>query len=233
VYQRRYDGPILVGQYATTMSAQPAGVSELLDRTSIVLKGSFNPTIFQPAWFARHGLLRDTEADEAQVQIVHQQISDFKTGWLQVQATRDRFVAVSLNGGYEAPLLDFVISTFTLLEHTPLSHLGMNREVQLQFDSIDRWHRFGHTLVPKGPWPKTLKNPGLLRVTIQGERQEPGAFVTVTVTSTGERRADIDINDHRAAQEHGPPLLPVLRESWEEALAEGRRIVDDLLGLIN
>src|SRR5262245_43736296 len=117
------------------MGAQPAGVSILLNRMAIVFRGSFNPAIFHPSWFARHDILRAAEADEARVQILNGHITDFKTGWVQVQVTRDRFAAVSVNGGYEGPLLDLVLSTFTILEHTPLSQLGMNREVHLQFDT--------------------------------------------------------------------------------------------------
>jgi hypothetical protein len=214
------------------MSAAPTGVTVLVDRMSIVLLGSFNPAIFQPAWFARHGILREAEADEAPVQVVHRQLADFKTSWLQVQVTSDRFAALSLNGGYESPLMDFVLATFTLLEHTPLTQLGMNREVQVQFDSTDSWHAFGYTLVPKQPWESALKTPGMLGVSVQGQRDQPGAYVNVTVTNTGERRADININDHRTAQPNGPPLISVLRDSWADAKSEGRRIVDHLFHLI-
>jgi hypothetical protein len=212
------------------MSSPPTGVTVLLDRMAIVLRGAFNPTIFQPQWFARHEVLRPSEADEALLQIAHAQVTDFKTGWLQVQVTRDRFSAMSLNGGYEAPLCDFVIHTFGILEHSPLTALGMNREVKVQFDTVDRWHKFGHAVVPKAAWTGALNNPGLLGVRIEGSRDIPGGKVQAQIANTGERRADIDINEHRS--EESGPLMAVLRDSWVQALAESARIVDHLLGLV-
>src|SRR5262245_56923584 len=110
-----------------TSFAEP--VSVLLDRLSIVLAGSFNPTIFQPAWFGHHQILRESEAEQATIKMLNPQLAHFQTEWLEVQVLRERFVAMSRSGGYEGPLRDVVVSIFSRLEHTPVRALGMNREV--------------------------------------------------------------------------------------------------------
>ena len=212
----------------------PESVTVLINRMAIVFLGAFNPAIFQPAWFGRHGLLRDAEADAADVELIHPQLTHFRTEWLEVQVTRDRFMAMSRNGGYEAPLLDLVVGTFTILEHTPLKMLGMNREVKLQFDTVDRWHNFGHTLVPKDVWRPILDSPGLLGVQMQSPRGEKDSVLNVFVSATGEKRADINLNDNRPAlaPESAASLMAVLRSSWDAAQADGARIVDQLLALV-
>ena len=43
----------------------------------VVLLGRLNPVIFQPQWFARHGLITDEFADEAHVEIIHHECSQF------------------------------------------------------------------------------------------------------------------------------------------------------------
>lgn len=220
--------------WSSTMISSPDSVAVLLDRMAIVMAGSFNPSIFHTSWFAKNGILRDVEADGADVLMVNPQLAHFRAEWLEVQVTRERFLALSRNGGYEEPLRDLVVSTFTLLSHTPVKALGINREVQVRFDTVERWHKFGHLLVPKDIWKGVLDEPGLSGLQIQGRRAQKGAVLNVYVTNTGERRADIDINDHRPAGdgETAGSLTKLLRASWDESQAEGGRVVEHLLNLI-
>ena len=44
---------------------------------NIVIIGSFNPQIFQPAWFANEGLVRKGEAETAKIVIIHNRIVSF------------------------------------------------------------------------------------------------------------------------------------------------------------
>ncbi len=199
---------------------------------AIVLAGSFNPAIFHPSWFARHGILRDSEADSAEVRVVTSQLAQFQMDWLEVQVQRERFMVISRNGGYEGPLRDLVISTFKRLEHTPLKALGMNREVHLRFDSNDRWHRFGHLLAPKEPWGDILKSPGLTALQMQGSGGSmPGHYINVAITNTGERRADIDLNDHRPAEspDTAASALMMLEDAWDDSQAIGQSVVEHLI----
>ena len=54
--------------YKAIMKAELSGIN-------IVMLGSFNPKIFQPAWFAANELIRNLEAEEADTQIIHNDIS--------------------------------------------------------------------------------------------------------------------------------------------------------------
>ena len=48
---------------------------------SIVALGSFNPAIFHPIWFARQGLIRDAEAEAAEIQVVSPEVTLVKPEW--------------------------------------------------------------------------------------------------------------------------------------------------------
>ena len=50
---------------------------------SIVLLGDFDPQIFAPAWFGKNELIRPTEADEADVKIVHPEVAEFGLDWVR------------------------------------------------------------------------------------------------------------------------------------------------------
>ena len=62
-----------------------------IEGMSIVFRGDFNPKIFQPAWFAAQGLIRNEEADEAKIEIIHPTIVVFSLDWLRIQIEPNRF----------------------------------------------------------------------------------------------------------------------------------------------
>ena len=64
-----------------------------MDTVSVVVVGHFNPAIFTPAWFAWHELLPQRAATSAELNLAHPEITQFQSDWLNLQVTRDRFVA--------------------------------------------------------------------------------------------------------------------------------------------
>ena len=114
---------------------------------SIVLLGSFNPAIFQPAWFAKQGLLPAGEAENAEINLIHPEFVSFTAGWLQLQVTQSQFLASTTEDPLEA-LRDLVLGTFSLLRHTPVSKMGVNRDVHIRMPDESSWHAVGHALVP-------------------------------------------------------------------------------------
>lgn len=57
---------------------------------SLVLLGDFNPIIFQPRWFMSENLITQAESDDADVQIVHPDVTTFQLPWIGINVTRDR-----------------------------------------------------------------------------------------------------------------------------------------------
>jgi hypothetical protein len=127
-----------------------------IDAASVVLVGSFNPSIFQPQWFARQGLLPPAEADAAEIKVLVPQICHFETERFIVQVTNTNFLAASKANTSSPPLRDLVIGAFFILEHTPATAIGLNREMHFQMESEERWHRLGDRLVPKEGWRGVL-----------------------------------------------------------------------------
>ena len=142
------------------------------DVSSIVLLGSLNPAIFQPSWLSAQGLIRESEAQAAKIGVVHPELTSFRTDWLTLHVTLDRFVASAANAAHELALRDLVTGIFELLVHTPTYRLGMNRTIQVQLENESAWHGLGDDVLPKDPWHKVMKNPGLMTLFVRGDRED-------------------------------------------------------------
>src|SRR5712692_636067 len=112
------------------------------------LIGSFNPKIFQPEWFARRGLLPVAEAEAADVKLISPPVSHFETERFVLQITAERFIAFSKPNTNAVPLRDLVQGAFFILEHTPVTAMGLNFQMHFAMESVENWHQIGDRLAP-------------------------------------------------------------------------------------
>jgi hypothetical protein len=211
----------------------PKAIKEIFtSEVSIVLIGDFNPIVFQPAWFSNQELLRASEAEKAEVSIIHPDISSFTTEWLSLQVTRDRFTAITKSEPHIPHLRDFVVGTFNKLEHTPVAQMGLNCTRSLVFRSDADWHNFGHFMAPKSPW-KAFEKPGLLSLTMRSERSDKDGFVTTTIAQGEKNHILVKVNDHYenlagAKLANAAAYIDLIEENFEASLAMAERLVTAL-----
>jgi hypothetical protein len=139
-----------------------------IDGAMIVMIGSFNPAIFQPRWLATQTLIRPEEAENAKITLIRPEVADFSTDWFQLQVVQSRLSLSSQDPRHYGPLRDLATAIFTILPHTPITLLGLNRYFHHPMSSIEAWHGIGHKLAPKHPWTSIMEDPGLLSMTMQG-----------------------------------------------------------------
>jgi hypothetical protein len=203
-----------------------------INGASIVVRGSFNPTIFHPVWFKTHTLIRDEEADTAELEVTHPEISVFSVDWFRLQVMRERFSIETTDSAHFEPLRDLVSGTFSLLEHTPVSAVGLNRMMHFKMPSKEKWHAFGHLIAPKKVWNGIMKQPGLKSLTMQDSRTDPRGYTEVKVEPS--RRLEpgvfVLVNIHYEIEKQDVQhMLRILKESWEKDLMAAQGIVDHLM----
>jgi hypothetical protein len=201
------------------------------DETSVVLVGSFNPAIFHAAWLARHGLVQDSEAEHAQIEVISPDVAIFNLNWVRLEVIHERFVARTNDETRFDPLRDLVVGTFQLLEHTPVSQLGLNRELWFEMPSEEPWHQIGDTLAPKEIWREDLKNPGMKRLTIQAERSDdyPG-YINITVQPTQPKVVSFAINDHyELGEANGRRAGQIIAARWDKSIAASKQLALSIL----
>lgn len=133
------------------------GAQVVDEEVQVVLVGDFNPSIFNPQWFALKTLMTEKEAEQAEIEICHQEVSKFTADWYQIEVFQTRFVARTKHMGRIEELRDFVAATFEILAETPIRALGINKQTEYRCPSTRAWHALGDTLAPKDIWRGILQ----------------------------------------------------------------------------
>lgn len=204
---------------------------------TVVFLGDFNPKIFQPAWFAAQGLIRQQEADEARVEIILPEVVSFSLEWLALQVTREQCAMSTTQEPYYAVMRDLIVGTFNLLQHTPLHKLGINMDMHFRMDSEASWHAFGHRIAPKELWQDVLKNPGMRSLTMEGQRpDEFRGYIRVQVEPSIKIHPGVyfRVNDHYEIETLLPGMgsdvmLDIFQRAWRESLTRSNNIISTLL----
>jgi hypothetical protein len=206
---------------------------------SIVLVGSFNPKIFQPEWFGKQLLLPQSEADNANIQIIHPQVAQFETERFYFQATTDRITAQTKPNTVSGPLKDLIIGTFYVLEHTPIQAMGLNRQMHFAMKSEEAWHQLGDKLAPKDIW-NTLEDrrPGMRNLEILyssdpiGSSDKPATTVQIQPSIQVGHGVYFEVNNHFTAgvNDGTKTLMDILTKQWEGLQNNAERIANEVLG---
>jgi hypothetical protein len=203
--------------------------------SAITLLGSFNPAIFQPQWFARQGLLSALEAENADIKLIAAQVSHFETERFVLQVLAERFLVASKPSADPSPLRDLVSGTFFILEHTPVTAMGLNRQLHVPMESEADWHRLGDRLAPKEGWKGILEGrPGLLSLSVMTTKEGlPGAQFNIKVEPSQRLKfgAYFETNEHYPASKEEPlkGLMKTLGERWEEVPTYASKVVEHIL----
>jgi len=204
---------------------------------AVVLRGNFTPTIFQPSWFASHGLIRVQESDAAKVEIIHPTATIFTTEWLQLNVIQDRFHVTTTQASFYEPLRDLVIGVLKILNETPLKAMGINRAFHYRLGSEVTWHNIGNTLAPKKIWEPLLDKAGMRGLIMEGKRadgHEGYIQVKVEPSKTIKFGVDVEINDHYQLKSDEPSVTSTRRATeilsgcWTKSMERGLIIADKI-----
>jgi hypothetical protein len=234
----REDTNIYDHRHYSLLCQMPPIKSEI-DGHTIVLVGSLNPQIFQPAWFSSQNLLKKDEAEGANIEIISRELVIFSTGWLRIEVFPERVVFATAQTQAFEWLRDLALGTFKVLHHTPINKLGINRDIHFRIETEEKWHAIGHRLAPKEVWKDLLKSPGMAGLTMRGSRpdEHKGALnVRVEPSTKVKPGVFINVNDHyeQDSPEVSPgadKMLELLEASWATSLARSLTIAETIAGL--
>lgn len=206
---------------------------------TIVLVGSFNPKIFHPAWFAAEGLIGKKEAEEADIQIIHQDMAIFQLNWLKVEVTRVRMIIETVQDGFLEPLRDLVMGMLQILSHTPITALGMNQTMHYELPKDKIWQYLASQFVNQGYWNDTLSNTVMEKIVLRRIRtheQFPGSqILTLGPSDTLPNGLHYFFNDHydipsqKGETYSSSKAEEIISQNWESSLKDGQDCIYNIL----
>ncbi len=212
-----------------------AGVRPQSTGASVAVLGGFNPRIFARRWFSQQGLVAEAEAEAADVQLVGSQFARIDLPWAVVIVTDARLDVSSKEETVQsAQIRDLGVGIMRLLPHTPVQRAGTNHWSHFSVASEDAWHDLGHQLTPKDLWEEVLQNPGMLILSVQGQRTDGrsgSVRVNVTVQPSGLIRPGIfiSVNDDFVIEPDLPEpagrTAQLLADTWPAGEAQADRIM--------
>jgi hypothetical protein len=204
---------------------------------SVVMIGAFNPTIFQPRWLGSLKLIREDEAENATIELIQSQVSDFKTDWFRMQVLDKRFLIQSLDATHPESIRDLAIGIFSLLPHTPVNRMFISRWFHYEMESENAWHDVGNKLAPKDYWLPFVKNPGLRSIMMEGKRagiEDGTLFVRIEPSSVVIPGIFIEVTEQYIVSADGEPgnaqwVRERLTKHWEEMMEYAVVVADGLV----
>lgn len=213
-----------------------------IETISIVFLGNFNPVIITPFWLFSKELIREEEAENATVGIMHNEIVQFGLDWVYIEITKDRCEFKTNKSPYFDIMKDLSISVFNILNETPIHSLGINHIYDIAMPNKDAYYEFGNTLSPLSYWEEQLKEPRLNQLEIVEEKRSDGlnGKYRVRITPTNNKKitygVSFNINDHYVinADDIGTnmEMVKLLGEKWDSSSKRAKEIANSLLKVI-
>jgi len=201
--------------------------------TTIVLLGSFNPAILQPAWFAARDLLAAADVD-AKSLVLTDNFAAFSTDVVSVFCAQDRCQFAEV-GATPTPdvIRDLMLGTFTILKETPVWECGINHAAHIS----PRVRRWDDVVAQLGDPQKSLillDEQELRTIELRSPRtdgREGDRTVHLQPSGRLEGGAWFSLNDHivvyppddRASIGAAEAML-ALDETWDESRALADRV---------
>ncbi len=193
---------------------------------SCVLIGKFNPEMFSPAWLKYYKLVRESEADDAKVNVIHPGLTQFVAANITFSIEENRFSISSVDQSKFEMVRDLALGILTLIETTPITQMGINTDCHFKMKNEAAWHAFGNKVAPKELWNRLLERAGLKNIVIQGLNpySVSGGEINLKVESSKTRPDSIFVqfNNHFLfpSEVNAANAILALKNKWPEVVKD-------------
>ena len=222
-----------------------------IQHVTLVILGSFNPSIFTPAWFGWNKLLPDSTANNADLKVAHPQVTAFETDWLRLEVRPDKFLLNAIQPPF-IRLSDLAVRIFRdKLSHTPLKALGINHEVHYCVKSFNERMKLGRQLAPVdvwGEWGKQIQlkedaggMTSLTMTQLNPEGRPPGGQINIVVEPShlvgdGQLGVYVRVNDHYTIKNENSltatsEITDLLEMNFDASQQHSTKIIDHIMSI--
>lgn len=202
---------------------------------AIVVLGSFNPTIFQPFWLAQKQLIKESEAENTKVNLIHNELVNYDLGWAKIEVRPTRFEISTESVPYFSLVRDLLLGIFFYLRETPITAVGINYYYKLSLQTEKLYYEFGDKMAPLKNWSflndarlisieilekdRSDKVPGHYRIKIDGDdTRQFGAIVLMN------SHFEIETNDNNKTNE----VVRIIEQFWAETSERAEKNLNNI-----
>ncbi|MBC8986687.1 hypothetical protein H9X96_12960 [Pedobacter sp. N36a] len=200
--------------------------------------GNFNPAIVQPYWLAQKGLIRESEAQDVKIELIHNEFTRFSLDWVTIEVRQDRFDLHCSQEPYFDIVKDLCVGIFNSLKETPIKALGINHIWHCDLKSAEKYYEFGNKLTPLSNFNFLNDARMILLEIIEAKRSDnkPGSYrirIEPTDKTSSIYGVAININDHfglevnQSGQDR--EILAILKENFSYSGNRMKEVVTKLL----
>jgi hypothetical protein len=211
-----------------------------IETLSVVFLGDFNPIIFQPSWLALKNLIREDEANNAKIEVIHNEIVKYELNdWLTLEITKNRCQFKTSKVPYFEPMKDLIIGIFTILRETPIYSFGINHIYDLSLVNADRYYEFGAKLTPLSVWNDVFSDPRLLSLEINETERKDGEKGSrrIRISSTDQKipfGVTVNFNNHFNLRYDDKKIdaIKILTSNWPLSFNQANDIIQNIYNKI-
>lgn len=209
-----------------------------IETLSVVVVGDLNPIIFQPFWLSSKGLIRENEAKNAKIEVIHNEIVKYELNdWLAIEVTKKRCMLKTSKKPYFGPLKDLAVGIFKILSETPLESFGLNHTYDLTLKTKESYYKFGSSLTPLEYWNENLDDPRLLQLEIFEKERKDGQKGSRRIRISPSQDQSIafgvafNINNHFDLISDGKKynFIKLLEENWNSSFKLTETMINGVL----
>jgi len=213
-----------------------------IETLSVVFVGEFNPLIFQPYWLAHKNLIREEEASNAKVEVIHNEIVRYEiSDWLFFEITRNRCLFRTSKNPYFGPMKDLTCDIFKILKETPIKSVGLNCMYDLALQTEKNYYKFGSELTNLSLFGSSLNDPRLLQIEIREKERIgiEGASRRVRITPSDQLKnltkgVSVSVNNHFEVPQtnsinSASLAIGFISDHWQSSIDESKQIIENLL----
>ena len=204
----------------------------------IVVVGKFNPAIIQPYWLAKKDLIKEQEANNAKIEIVHPQLTRIDLDWVFIDVSTDKFEFRSLKEAFFPAVRDLMVGILYFLPETPITFIGLNHILHYTVQNDKQYYEIGNKLVPLQYWEEIIDAPRMLDLQIIEQKRKDklnGHFIIQiqpSDQSIGKYGITVAINDHLALENNetdtDTKIVNRLLQIWDSSFNRVNEIINRL-----
>lgn len=212
------------------------------EEASVVLVGSFNPSIFHPEWFINKNLVESWEySDDEKIACLNDLAQIEFPGDKRIEVYLNKFTSRSTSASEFLALKDLVVNTFTILAETPIVQMGMNYTCVIKIKDKETWTKFGRELAPSNHWKdaanylkdKKDEDLGIWELTMHLPRPDdlPGYIhPNLKVISSKNFSLSFSINNHiDINRDQDQCMATLLEKNWSTSLEMANELISNIM----